>query len=367
MLARPLPSALPWWAAVARLALAARLLFLFGADEPLLYSHPYNYFHGALRHPRAPATPGASWPPATRGTSGSGPGRSPPSTTCSWPGPWPCSGRISCPSSSLQIGLDVAGRRPDRRPGPAHGRAAGRVGGRGLRRELPRHRAVRYHAHREPRNVLLLAGIVLLIEEARARAPRMAGARAGGLLLGLSALARAVATAFVPLAGLWRWRWGATAAAFMRAVLICARRRGRDRALDDPQRDRDRRLHSRGDQRRSTTSTTTTRSSRASAGARQEARHALAAHAWPSSATWRCGWPCGGSRAAPAAFVEKAWRNLLHFVRPDGLQLLLVVEEPHAGLAPRRAGSSSTTSSCCPRSCSSPCSWSRAALSGAGD
>ena len=37
----------PWWAWVALLALAARLVFLFGAAEPILYSHPYNYFHGA--------------------------------------------------------------------------------------------------------------------------------------------------------------------------------------------------------------------------------------------------------------------------------------------------------------------------------
>jgi hypothetical protein len=35
-----------------------------------------------------------------------------------------------------------------------------------------------------------------------------------------------------------------------------------------------------------------------------------------------------GIARQPGAFVEKAWRNLLHLVRPDGLQLLLVVEEP---------------------------------------
>jgi len=45
----------PWAAAVFTLAVAARLAYFFGADEPLLYSHPYNYFHGALsilEHPR---------------------------------------------------------------------------------------------------------------------------------------------------------------------------------------------------------------------------------------------------------------------------------------------------------------------------
>ena len=42
--------------AVLALALAARLLFVFGADEPLLYSHQYTYFTNALRiaeHPHA--------------------------------------------------------------------------------------------------------------------------------------------------------------------------------------------------------------------------------------------------------------------------------------------------------------------------
>ena len=46
---------LPWWAAVFLLALAVRLAFVLGAAEPLLYSHPYNYFHGGLsivEHPR---------------------------------------------------------------------------------------------------------------------------------------------------------------------------------------------------------------------------------------------------------------------------------------------------------------------------
>ena len=45
----------PWWAALGLLALAARLAWRFGADEPLLYSHQYHYWEGALRiveHPR---------------------------------------------------------------------------------------------------------------------------------------------------------------------------------------------------------------------------------------------------------------------------------------------------------------------------
>ena len=42
-------SRVPWWLAVGGLALAARLFYRFAAAEPLLFAHPYNYFHGALR------------------------------------------------------------------------------------------------------------------------------------------------------------------------------------------------------------------------------------------------------------------------------------------------------------------------------
>jgi 4-amino-4-deoxy-L-arabinose transferase-like glycosyltransferase len=46
---------IPWWAALGLLALLARLAWRFGADEPLLFSHQYHYWEGALRiveHPR---------------------------------------------------------------------------------------------------------------------------------------------------------------------------------------------------------------------------------------------------------------------------------------------------------------------------
>jgi 4-amino-4-deoxy-L-arabinose transferase-like glycosyltransferase len=46
---------IPWWAALGLLALLARLAWRFVADEPLLYSHQYHYWEGALRiveHPR---------------------------------------------------------------------------------------------------------------------------------------------------------------------------------------------------------------------------------------------------------------------------------------------------------------------------
>jgi Dolichyl-phosphate-mannose-protein mannosyltransferase len=46
---------IPWWVTVFVVALSARLGFLLLVDEPLLFSHPYNYFFGALKiihHPQ---------------------------------------------------------------------------------------------------------------------------------------------------------------------------------------------------------------------------------------------------------------------------------------------------------------------------
>ena len=39
----------PWWVAVFAAACALRLGFLLAVDEPLLYTHQYNYFNGGLK------------------------------------------------------------------------------------------------------------------------------------------------------------------------------------------------------------------------------------------------------------------------------------------------------------------------------
>ena len=322
MLARP--ARMPWWAAVALLALGARLLFLLAADEPILYSHPYNYFHGALailEHPdpwRYIATSDA-WH--------------------LWLGPWTIAplyyvflagvmavfGPHLLPIQLIQIGLDVlaavcTGHLGRRLAGP-RGAWAGAA------------YAVNFHAIEQCTttltenisNVLLLAGIVLLVEEAASRR-RAWVAAAGGFLLGLSSLARAVATAFVPLAGLWRWSRGRDRASLLRAIVLCAaaavavvpwtirnaivtgdfipvETNGIYNLYDDN-------TFVEGERR-----------------ARQEA----VMRSQPTLAEQRAmatRMALRGIARQPGAFVEKAWRNLLHFVRPDGLQLLLVVEEP---------------------------------------
>jgi 4-amino-4-deoxy-L-arabinose transferase-like glycosyltransferase len=322
MLARP--ARMPWWAAVALLALGARLLFLFAADEPLLYSHPYNYFHGALailEHPD---------PWRFIGTS---------DAWHLWLGPWTIAplyylflagvmavfGPHLLAVQLVQIGLDVL--------------AAVLTGGLGRRLAGPRGAwagvayAVNFHAIEQCTttltenlsNVLLLAGIVMLIADAAPRRRRWMAA-AGGLLLGLSSLARAVATAFVPLAGLWRWLVGRDRAALVRAAVICAaaaaavvpwtirnaivtgdfipvETNGIYNLYDDN-------TFVEGERR-----------------VRQEA----VMRSQPTLAQQRdmaVRMALRGIARQPDAFVEKAWRNLLHLVRPDGLQLLLVVEEP---------------------------------------
>ena len=322
MLARPART--PWWAAVALLALGARLLFLFAADEPLLYSHPYNYFHGALailEHPD---------PWRFIGTS---------DAWHLWLGPWTIAplyylflagvmavfGPHLLAVQLVQIGLDVL--------------AAVLTGGLGRRLAGPRGAwagvayAVNFHAIEQCTttltenlsNVLLLAGIVMLIAEAAERR-RGWWAAAGGLLLGLSSLARAVATAFVPLAGVWRWSVGRDRAALMRAVFICAAAAGavvpwtiRNGIVTGdfiP-------VETNGIYNLYDDNTFVEGERRV----RQEA----VMRSQPTLAQQRdmaVRMALRGIARQPDAFVEKVWRSLLHLVRPDGLQLLLVVEEP---------------------------------------
>jgi hypothetical protein len=323
MLARP-ARRIPWWAGTALLAVAARLLFLFGADEPLLYSHPYNYFHGALAILEHPDPWRFVW------TS---------DAWHLWLGPWTIAplyylflagimavcGPHLLAVQLVQIGLDVlaavlTGHLGRRVAGPRGGWAGVAY-------------AVNFHAVEQCTttltenisNILLLAGIVMLIEEVE---HRRGGWRAacGGLLLGLSSLARSVTTAFVPLAGAWRWRVGRDRAALLRAVVIGAaaaaavvpwtirnaivtgdfipvETNGVYNLYDDN-------TFAEGERR-----------------GRQEALiRSQPTLAQQRDMALRMAWR--GIARQPGAFANKAWRNLLHLIRPDGLQLLLVVEEP---------------------------------------
>jgi hypothetical protein len=324
-----LAAAVPWWAAVFVLALGMRLGFVLLADEPMLYSHPYNYFNGGLSivenaDPWEFVLKSDAWH--------------------LWMGPW-----TIAPGYYLFVAAVFGTFGPHLLPllvlqGLLDAGTAVMVGMMGRALAGPRGRwagvayAVNWHAVEQPAStltenlhtVLLVAGITVLIEEARRNAD--AGEWTwrtvlGGFLLGFSGLARSVSTAFVPLAAAWRTglhprRRAALVAGVALAVggalavvpwttrnvfligdfvpveSISVYNLWDDNAFVE------------GERRR-----------------QQEARIAAeptlaGQRAVALRLTWR------GISRNPGLFVEKAWGQLWHFLRPDGLQLLLVLEHP---------------------------------------
>jgi hypothetical protein len=313
--------------AVGGLALAVRLFYRFAAAEPLLFAHPYNYFHGALRILENADPLGFIW------TS---------DAWHQWLGPWTIAplyylfvaavlaltGHL-LPLQVLQFILDagvaVAAAGLGRRIAGPRGVWAGVV------------YALNFHAIEQSASTLtenlhspLLVGAlaILAAEASTAAAPRWRRLAAGGFLLGMSGLARSVSTAFVPLAALWRASQARTRREAVQAAAVIALAAGAailpwtarnvfvigdlvpvesisvynfwdDNAFVDG----DRRRHQEG----------------VIAG-----QPTLAAQR--SQAMW-FGWR--GIVRNPGLFAEKAWRNLLHIVRLDGLHLLLAIEEPH--------------------------------------
>jgi hypothetical protein len=317
----------PWWLAVGGLALAARLFYRFAADEPLLFAHPYNYFHGALRILEHPDPLRFIW------TS---------DAWHQWLGPWTiaplyylfvaavvaATGHL-LPLQVLQFLLDagvaVAAAGLGRRIAGPRGAWAGVV------------YALNFHALEQSASTLtenlhspLLVGALAVLagEAVPAAAPRWRRLAAGGFLLGLAGLARSVSTAFVPLAALWRARLARTRREAVRAAALIALSAG---AAVLPWTARnafvigdlvpvesisaynfwDDNAFVEGDRRRHQESVIAGQPTLAA-----QRRQAL----------WFGG---RGIVRNPGLFVEKAWRNLLHIVRLDGLHLLLRIEEPH--------------------------------------
>jgi hypothetical protein len=319
----------PWQVAVGGLALVARVLYLCAAGEPILFAHPYNYFHGALRileqpHPVSFILTSDVWH--------------------QWLGPWTIAplyyllvaavvgvtGHL-LPLQILQFVLDAlvavaAGALGRRLAGP-RGVWAGVA------------YAVNFHAIEQSASTLtenlhsplLVGALAILAAEAGTAAvakPRWRKLAAGGFLLGLSGLARSVSTAFVPLAALWRASLAGSRREAMKAIAVLCLSAA---AAILPWTARnvfvigdlvpvesisvynfwDDNAFVEGDRR-----------------ARQESAIAgqptLAAQR--SQAMW-LGWR--GIARNPGPFAEKAWRNLQHIVRLDGLHLWLRIEEPH--------------------------------------
>lgn len=318
-------SRVPWWLAVGGLALAARLFYRFAAAEPLLFAHPYNYFHGALRILHHPDPWTFVWTSDVWHV---------------WLGPWTIAPLYYLFVAAILgltghlLAIQILQFVFDAGVAVATGFLGRRIAGPrgtwvGVAYALNFH-AIEQSASTLTENLhspLLVAALTLLAAESMA--PRWRWLALSGFLLGLSGLARSVSTAFVPLAALWRGsiaptrREGVQAAAVLAlsaaaAILPWTARNAfvigdlvpvesisvynfwDDNAFVEG----DRRRHQEGMIAGQPTL----------AGQRAQAM-------WYG---WR------GIVRNPGAFAEKAWRNLQHIVRLDGLHLLLGIEEPHA-------------------------------------
>jgi hypothetical protein len=195
----------PWAAAVFAVALAARLAFTFLVDQPLLYGHQYHYFNSGLalaqhHSPLSYVLFSDEWR--------------------TWNGEW-----TVAPLYHLFLGVVFRLFGPHLVPlrivqSVLDALAAVAVAALGRRAAGPRGAwagiayALWWPAIEMPswtmtenlHTVLFAGALALLAEEAAL--PSRRRAFLGGLLLGLSALARSVSTGFLPIAAVWRW-WAA--------------------------------------------------------------------------------------------------------------------------------------------------------------
>jgi len=215
-----LSARLPAWAAgVFLVALAARLAFLFLADQPLLYAHQYTYFTNALRI--------AEHPEPLRYVLTSDEWRT-------WDQHWTIAPLyhlfaaaifrlfgphllwlrlLQCVLDSLAAG--AVGALARQVAGP-RGWWAGLVYG----LYWPAVEMPTWTMTENLHTVLLVTGVAVLAREAER--PPSRNAFAGGILLGLSALARSVSALFIGLSVLWRlfrggWRRSARSALLLAA------------------------------------------------------------------------------------------------------------------------------------------------------
>jgi hypothetical protein len=316
----------PWWLAVAALAFAVRLLYRVVVNEPLLFSHPYNYFHGALRILEHPDPLGFVW------TS---------DAWRQWLGFWTIAplyylfvAAVLALTGNL-LGLQVLQFVLDAIVAVGVGALGRRVAGpRGAWAGVVY--ALNFHAVEQSASTLtenlhsplLVAALTLLTWEASARdAPRRRWLAASGFLLGLSGLARSVSTAFVPLAALWRARLASNRREAIRAAALFAIAAA---AAILPWTARN--VFVIGDfvPIESIAAHGFWHDNALVIGERRQRQYAAIASqptlAARRSMAMRFGWR--GIVRTPGLFAEKVWMNLLHFVRLDGLHLLLRVEEP---------------------------------------
>jgi hypothetical protein len=311
-----------WAAAVFGMALLARLAFLVLADQPLLYTHQYHYFTNALaiaEHPQPLRHVLASdewrtwnqhwtiaplyhlFAAAVLGLSG--------------PHLLPLR-LLQCVLDSLAaVGVGFLGRQA---AGPR-----GAWAGVAYALYFPAVEMATWTMTENLHTPLFVAAVALLAREGMRPGPGQA--LLGGVLVGLAALARSVSTGFLALATLWRlwrrqdgrrsWRAAALLAAGGAAVILPWTARnvlviGEPVLIETAAFENiwwanhfvDRaRFHN------------------------QE----RVVHGQPTPADKRAAalhFALRGIRRHPERFVEKAWSNFWHFLRPEGLQNLVGIE-----------------------------------------
>jgi hypothetical protein len=195
----------PWAVAVFCIALLARLAFWWLADQPLLYTHQYHYFTNGLRifehpHPLSYLVYSDEWR--------------------TWAEHWTIAplyylfeaavfflfGAHLAPLRFVQcllgavtaVAVGAMGREAAGSRGWLAGLAYALYG---YSVELPC-----WTLTENLHNAMLAVAAALLLRSVPRRS--LVPTAAGGALLGLSALARSVSSAFLPVAALWRWWYG---------------------------------------------------------------------------------------------------------------------------------------------------------------
>ena len=320
---------MPWWVAVFAAALALRLAFVLFVDEPLLYTHQYNYFNGGLKvaaHPD-PWTYvlssdewhiwGDGWTMA-------------PLYHLLVGAVFRLTGRHLRTLQVLQCFLDALGAVMVGALGRALAGRRGTWAGLAYAVYWP---AVELPSRTLTENLhtpLLLAGFTSLVcsRSADTDSGRRTTLRAaaGGFLIGLSAMARAVSAAFLPLAALWRWRVrrgkagaleaAAILAAGAAAILPWAVRNAV--VIGDPV-------------LIETVGIWNVWTDNAFVDAHRYDVQALRIHKEDTPQRRRAlalTYARRGLRESPGAFARKVWDNFTHFLRPEGLHQLLTMEQP---------------------------------------
>jgi len=320
----------PWWLAVFAAALALRLAFLLLVDEPLLYTHQYNYFNGGLKiaqhaDPWGYVLSSDEWH--------------------TWGDGWTMAplyhlfvgavfrlfGAHLRTLQVLQCVLDAASAVMVAALARAIAGPRGAWTGLAYALYWP---AVELPARTLTENLhtpLLLAGCAVLAAghspgPPAARRPALLRAAAGGFLIGLSAMARAVSAAFLPIAALWRLRvlglkrGGAEAAVLLlagaAAILPWTIRNAV--VIGDPV-------------LIETVGIWNVWTDNAFVDAHTYDVQALRIHRQDTPAARRdlaLTFARRGLRESPGAFARKVWDNFEHFFRPEGLHQLLTAEQP---------------------------------------